>query len=149
MQILSKFKQQVLSFNWWTNHFKRCSSSLIILLVMAESSLESVNSTVLELRQEVNEMYRNLLLDEDSQVDAIKTRIKKSWPKVVGVPCDVSKSEDVQALSEAAAREFGNIDIWVRTWCEAILTLISRVYTNRTLSKFCVKVVELRLLIFG
>jgi NAD(P)-dependent dehydrogenase (short-subunit alcohol dehydrogenase family) len=82
---------------------------------MAESSLESVNSTVLELRQEVNEMYRNLLLDEDSQVDAIKTRIKKSWPKVVGVPCDVSKSEDVQALSEAAAREFGNIDIWVRT----------------------------------
>ena len=84
-------------------------SFLTVLLLMAESSPESVDSTVLELQREVNEMYRNLLLDEDSQVDAIKARIRKDWPKVVGIPCDVSRSEDVQALSEAAVREFGNV----------------------------------------
>ena len=94
-------------------------------------------------------MYRNLLLDEDSQVDAIKTRIKKSWPKVVGIPCDVSKSEDVQALSEAAVREFGNIDIWVGTSCELLLTFYFTFTYNCTLSKFCVKVAKLENSIFG
>ncbi|KAG0602584.1 hypothetical protein M758_10G025100 [Ceratodon purpureus] len=76
-------------------------------------SLESVNSTVLELQREVDEMHRDFLLSEDLQVDTIETRSKKSCPRVVGIPCDVSKSEDVQALSEAAVREFGNIHLWI------------------------------------
>ena len=32
-----------------------------------------------------------------------------------GSPFWSTLGQDVQALSEAAAREFGNIDIWVRT----------------------------------
>lgn len=76
-------------------------------------SPEGVDSTVLELQREVDEMYRNFLLEEDSQVDAANTRIRKNWPNVVGMPCDVSKSEDVRALSERVVQEFGNIDIWI------------------------------------
>lgn len=87
-----------------------------MLLVMVENSLESVNSTVLELRREVEEMHRDFLESED----AIGTRSLKILPKVVGMPCDVSKSEDVRALSDAAVREFGNINIWVGTPFEAV-----------------------------
>jgi NAD(P)-dependent dehydrogenase (short-subunit alcohol dehydrogenase family) len=90
---------------------------------MVESSLESVSSTVLELQREVDEIHRDFLLSEDLQVDTIETRSKKKCPKVVGMPCDVSKSEDVQALSEAAVREFGNVHIWVGTHCEVVLAL--------------------------
>lgn len=72
-------------------------------------SAESVNSTVLELRREVEEMHRDFLESED----AVGAGSLKSLPKVFGVPCDVSKSEDVHALSEAAVREFGTINIWI------------------------------------
>lgn len=80
-------------------------------LVVVENSAESVNSTVLELRREVEEMHRDFLESED----AVGAGSLKSLPKVFGVPCDVSKSEDVHALSEAAVREFGTINIWVGT----------------------------------
>ena len=46
-------------------------------------------------------------------VEATVTELKRVSPDVLGVPCDVSKPEDVSRLVEATAKQFGRIDILV------------------------------------
>ena len=46
-------------------------------------------------------------------VEATVTELKTVSPDVLGVPCDVAKSEDVARLVEATAKQFGRIDILV------------------------------------
>lgn len=41
-------------------------------------------------------------------------RLERPDPRVVGIACDVSKSEDVKALAAFAVEEFGAVNIWVR-----------------------------------
>ncbi len=73
-----------------------------------------MRDTVTELQQEVEEKHRNLLMAADS--DAMVSKILKSkhrGKKVVGIACDVAKSDEVQALADFAVRKLGKIDIWV------------------------------------
>lgn len=46
-------------------------------------------------------------------VEATVAELKRVSPDVLGVPCDVSKPEDVSRLVEATAKQFGRIDILV------------------------------------
>lgn len=83
---------------------------------MENFSPMSVSSTVSELQQEVREQRRSLLLAEGLQVDGSELKVDRRGSRVVGMACDVSKSEDVQALAEMAVQELGTIDIWVSSF---------------------------------
>ena len=40
-------------------------------------------------------------------------RVAPAGVRVAGLPCDVSRIEDVQALWDASVREFGRVDLWL------------------------------------
>lgn len=48
-------------------------------------------------------------------MDELREEYQTTNSRVVGIACDVSKSADVRALADLAHREFGSVDIWVRT----------------------------------
>jgi NAD(P)-dependent dehydrogenase (short-subunit alcohol dehydrogenase family) len=73
-----------------------------------------VRDTVTELQQEVEEKHRNLLMAADSEAMVCKIiKAKRRGKKVVGIACDVAKSDEVQALADFAVKKLGKIDIWV------------------------------------
>lgn len=90
--------------------------SVMWVVVVENFSPMSVSSTVTELQQEVREQRRSLLLAEGLQVEGSELKVDRRGSRVVGMACDVSKSEDVQALAEMAVQELGTIDIWVSSF---------------------------------
>lgn len=48
-------------------------------------------------------------------VEAVVTELRQEFPhrKIAGQPCDVGEYSEVEGLWEAAARELGQVDIWV------------------------------------
>ncbi|CAK9222361.1 unnamed protein product [Sphagnum troendelagicum] len=83
-------------------------------VVIASRSPESVRDTVTELQQEVEEKHRNLLMAADSEATVYQIiKAKRRGKKVVGIACNVAKSDDVQALADFAVKKLGKIDIWI------------------------------------
>eukprot|EP01018_Ginkgo_biloba_P001859 Gb_29139 [translate_table: standard] len=74
-------------------------------VVIASRSLDSVQTTVTQLKQEISEGIFTSTLSTPVTC--------KREGKVVGISCDVSKVEDVKKLADFAVTEFGSIDIWV------------------------------------
>lgn len=60
--------------------------------------------TVKELEKNLNEVMVNA---------QGSSRMNLRHAKVIGIPCDVCKSDDVQKLANFALNELGTIDIWV------------------------------------
>ncbi|KAL5975903.1 putative chlorophyll(ide) b reductase nyc1, chloroplastic [Asimina triloba] len=77
---------------------------LYVLLGFPEGSPESVHETVLELEENLKE---GRLAADGSP------RKNMTHAKVVGIPCDVCRPDDVRMLAEFAANEVGSIDIWI------------------------------------
>ncbi|PIA65008.1 hypothetical protein AQUCO_00100464v1 [Aquilegia coerulea] len=73
-------------------------------VVVASRSPESVQSTVSELEENLNEGIRTT---------SSKSGANMTHAKVVGIACDVCKPKDVEKLAEFATNEFGSIDIWI------------------------------------
>ncbi|KAK4761918.1 hypothetical protein SAY87_029802 [Trapa incisa] len=73
-------------------------------VVIASRSPESVDSTVKELEEN---------LQEGKLAASGSSRMALAHAKVVGIPCDVSQPDDVQKLAKFAVSEFGSIDIWI------------------------------------
>uniref|UniRef100_A0A2P2K3N3 chlorophyll(ide) b reductase n=3 Tax=Rhizophora mucronata TaxID=61149 RepID=A0A2P2K3N3_RHIMU len=73
-------------------------------VVVASRSPESVDMTVRELQENLNEgMISTSGLSRTNLAQA----------RVVGIACDVCEPSDVQKLANFAVNEFGSIDIWV------------------------------------
>ncbi|CAM6099506.1 unnamed protein product [Calypogeia fissa] len=82
-------------------------------VVITSRSAESVYNTVEELRKEIQEMSGSLSTS-DARLELFGLpRPERKDPKVIGIPCDVSNSNDVQALAEYAVKEFGSVDLWI------------------------------------
>ncbi|KAL3532449.1 hypothetical protein ACH5RR_005970 [Cinchona calisaya] len=73
-------------------------------VVVASRSLESVDTTI----QELQENLKQVLITSD-----VSSSKKLAQAKVVGIACDVSIPADVQKLANYAVKELGSIDIWV------------------------------------
>lgn len=99
-----------------------------------------MRGTVTELQKEVQEKYRASLLGGDSHVETLEGKADKIGSKVVGMACDVSSSEHVQALAEMALAELGSIDIWVSS-----LSFLLCIGENHVWIAFLSKIVELLL----
>ncbi|BBN07917.1 chlorophyll(ide) b reductase [Marchantia polymorpha subsp. ruderalis] len=82
-------------------------------VVVTSRSAEAVNSTVEELRAEVQEQSGTLSTQEAQMELFGLPRLERPDPRVVGIACDVSKSEDVKALAAFAVEEFGAVNIWI------------------------------------
>lgn len=67
-------------------------------------SPESVDMTIKELAENLKQV---IIATGGS------SRKQLRHAKVVGIPCDVSKPEDVRKLANFAVSELGSIDIWV------------------------------------
>nr|GMC58788.1 probable chlorophyll(ide) B reductase NYC1, chloroplastic [Ipomoea batatas]GMC58810.1 probable chlorophyll(ide) B reductase NYC1, chloroplastic [Ipomoea batatas]GMD42151.1 probable chlorophyll(ide) B reductase NYC1, chloroplastic [Ipomoea batatas]GME03399.1 probable chlorophyll(ide) B reductase NYC1, chloroplastic [Ipomoea batatas] len=73
-------------------------------VVVTSRSPESVDKTIKELEENLNQMM-------NTTIGSSKRRLAHA--KVVGIACDVSQPEDVRKLGKFAADELGSIDIWV------------------------------------
>ncbi|KAK6149324.1 hypothetical protein DH2020_016849 [Rehmannia glutinosa] len=73
-------------------------------VVVTSRSPESVDMTIKELAENLKQV---IIATDDSS----RTHFRHA--KVVGIPCDVSKPEDVRKLAKFAVDELGSIDIWV------------------------------------
>ncbi|PKU79290.1 probable chlorophyll(ide) b reductase NYC1, chloroplastic [Dendrobium catenatum] len=73
-------------------------------VVVASRSPESVQSTVEELNEN---------LKEGMSIAGSKRSVKLSSAKVVGIPCDVCKPDEVRDLANFAVKELGSVDIWI------------------------------------
>lgn len=74
-------------------------------VVIASRSPDSVTTTAAQLQQE---------LTEGIDMSKAGTSVScKREGKVIGIPCDVSKVEDVKMLADFAVHELGSIDIWI------------------------------------
>lgn len=73
-------------------------------VVVASRSPESVHSTVQELEENLKEGIRSA---------SPKSGANMTRAKVVGIACDVCKTEDVEKLSNFAVNQLGSIDIWI------------------------------------
>ncbi|KAJ7513557.1 hypothetical protein O6H91_23G004200 [Diphasiastrum complanatum] len=82
-------------------------------VVVASRSPESVRSAVTELQEELKKRNGSMQLKEQEDGDSWFVKAEKGKLKVVGTNCDVSDSEQVQALGSLAVRELGSIDIWI------------------------------------
>ncbi|KAH9625302.1 hypothetical protein KSS87_013251 [Heliosperma pusillum] len=69
-------------------------------VVVTSRSVESVNETVKELEENLREM-----------ASANGKTLRHS--KVVGMPCDVCKPDEVRNLAKFAINELGSVDIWI------------------------------------
>lgn len=69
-------------------------------VVVTSRSAESVNATVKELQENLKEMV------------AVNGK-SLEHAKVVGIPCDVCKPDDVKNLANFALNELGSVDIWI------------------------------------
>jgi len=74
-------------------------------VVIASRSPDSVRTTAAQLQQELTE---GIVMSKSSTSVSCKRK-----GKVIGIPCDVSKVEDVKMLADFAVRELGSIDIWI------------------------------------
>ncbi|EPS61243.1 hypothetical protein M569_13555, partial [Genlisea aurea] len=75
-------------------------------VVVTSRSPESVDMTIKELAE-------NLQQVKDAAGAGGSSTKHLQHAKVVGVPCDVSKPDDVRKLGKYAVDELGSIDIWV------------------------------------
>ncbi|KAI3443786.1 hypothetical protein Pfo_000451 [Paulownia fortunei] len=73
-------------------------------VVVTSRSPESVDMTIKELAENL----RQVMIAAGG---SSRTHLRHA--KVVGIPCDVSKPEDVRKLASFAVNELGSIDIWV------------------------------------
>ncbi|XP_075508975.1 putative chlorophyll(ide) b reductase NYC1, chloroplastic [Primulina tabacum] len=73
-------------------------------VVVTSRSPESVIETIKELAENLNQVMI---------ATGSSSRKQLRHAKVVGIPCDVSKPEDVKMLANFAASELGSVDIWV------------------------------------
>ncbi|KAI3895408.1 hypothetical protein MKW92_006219 [Papaver armeniacum] len=73
-------------------------------VVIASRSPESVQTTVMELEENLREGILSL---------GEKSKEKLSHAKVFGIACDVGNPDDVEKLSNFAVGELGVIDIWI------------------------------------
>ncbi|OUZ99959.1 Short-chain dehydrogenase/reductase SDR [Macleaya cordata] len=73
-------------------------------VIIASRSLESVQTTVGELEENLREGMLSA---------GGKSKAKLAHAKVVGIACDVCKPDDVEKLSNFAVGELGSIDIWI------------------------------------
>ncbi|KAL8039897.1 hypothetical protein ABFX02_10G066500 [Erythranthe guttata] len=71
-------------------------------VVVTSRGSESVDMTIKELSENLNQA-----------MVATGGAASLRHGKVVGIPCDVSKPEDVKKLADFAVAELGSIDIWV------------------------------------
>ncbi|KAM7512827.1 hypothetical protein LguiB_011702 [Lonicera macranthoides] len=74
-------------------------------VVVASRSQESVDMTIRELEESLNECMA-------SAGNAARKNLVHA--KVVGIACDVCQPDDVLKLANFAVNEFGSINIWVR-----------------------------------
>lgn len=56
----------------------------------------------------------------EDKLEAIVSRIHHKDQRAIYVPADVSDKRDVQAIAEAATREFGGIDTWVNVAAQIV-----------------------------
>lgn len=83
-------------------------------VVIASRSSDSVAKTVKELQDEANLRTFHPFLTANSSGGDFQLRMdQKVRAKVVGMPCDVSKVDDVRCLAEFAVHKLGSIDIWI------------------------------------
>ncbi|XP_075517648.1 putative chlorophyll(ide) b reductase NYC1, chloroplastic [Primulina tabacum] len=73
-------------------------------VVITSRSPESVNETIKELAENLNQVMI---------ATGSSSRKRLRHAKVVGIPCDVSNPEDVKKLANFAVNELGFVDIWV------------------------------------
>lgn len=78
--------------------------SLLLILGFSEGSPESVDITIKELEENLNQIM-------NTKTGSSKRSLAHA--KVVGIACDVSQPEDVRKLGKFAVDELGSIDIWV------------------------------------
>lgn len=74
-------------------------------VVIASRSPDSVRTTAAQFQQELTEGI--VMSKSGTSVSS------KREGKVIGMPCDVSKVEDVKMLADFAVHELGSIDIWI------------------------------------
>jgi chlorophyll(ide) b reductase len=82
-------------------------------VVVTSRSAHDVQSTVEELRKEIQD-FSGSLSKSDARMELFGLPSpKRSDPRVIGIPCDVSNSKDVEALALYAVKEFGSVDLWI------------------------------------
>ncbi|KAK4481211.1 hypothetical protein RD792_012097 [Penstemon davidsonii] len=73
-------------------------------VVITSRGSESVDMTIKELAENLEQV-------KIATGDSCGTHLRHA--KVVGIPCDVSKPDEVENLANFAVKELGSIDIWV------------------------------------
>ncbi|KAL2629337.1 hypothetical protein R1flu_014023 [Riccia fluitans] len=82
-------------------------------VVITSRSTDAVNTTLEELRAEIEQLSGTLSTQEAQMELFGLPRLERPDPRVVGIPCDVSKTEEVRKLAAFAVQEFGTVDIWI------------------------------------
>ncbi|KAL3687359.1 hypothetical protein R1sor_013668 [Riccia sorocarpa] len=82
-------------------------------VVITSRSADAVNTTLEELRAEIEQLSGTLSTQEAQMELFGLPRLERPDPRVVGIACDVSKSEDVSKLAAFAVEQFGTVDIWI------------------------------------
>lgn len=109
--------------------FPALISNLLFMVNFSERSPESVNKTIKELEENLEQV----LIPSGGS-----SRKKLARAKVVGTASDVSIPTDVQKLADYAVKELGSIDIWVRNVASIFLYFqeISGDFSSSAVSRF-------------